>query len=151
MPLTPWPCSPGLMTDVETVDLELETPASTKCVARTDGTAREVVFFTDKPEEKGGSDRGPMSSELFAAAIASCHMTTAKKIADKRNVAFTALRCRAIVHFEGEDIERVQLRFRVSSAASTKDWQTVVRLAGRACTVGRAVKVPVEHEVEVAA
>lgn len=137
------------MTDVEVVDLDLQTPVSTKCVAKSEGTSREVVFFTDKPEEKGGTDKGPMSSELFAAAVASCHMTTAKKIADKRKVAFSSLQCRALVHFEGDDIERLELRFTVDSPAGEKDWDTVLRLAARACTVGRAVRVPVEHSLEM--
>lgn len=138
-----------LMSDSEIVDLSLISPVSTQCVARTEGTDRAVVFHTDKPEEKGGLDKGPMSSELLAAAVASCHMTTARKIAEKRKVAFESLACRAFVDFDGDDIERLRLAFTVESEGSGKDWETIIRLAGRSCTVGRAVKCPIEHTVKV--
>lgn len=137
------------MSDVEVVDLELRSPVSTRCVARTEGTDRSVEFFTDKPHEKGGTDEGPMSSELLGAAVASCHMTTAKKVADKRKVPFSRLQCRALIHFEGDQIERLELVFKVESDASQGDWETVMRLAAKACTVGRAVRVPIDHTIQI--
>jgi uncharacterized OsmC-like protein len=137
------------MADVEIVDLELVSPVRVSCVARTEGTDRAVRFGTDKPAEKGGEDTAPMSSELFGAAIASCHMTTARKIAEKRRVTFARMTCRALIHFEKEDISLVALDFTVESEASEKDWDTIVRLAEKSCTVGRAVKCPVTHTVHV--
>lgn len=137
------------MTDAEIVDLELVSPVSTRCVAKTEGTDRAVLFHSDKPTEKGGEDKGPMSSELLAAAVASCHMTTARKVAEKRRVTFDSLSCRALVDFDGDDIERLRLQFTVGSQGAEKDWETIIRLAARACTVGRAVKCPIEHTVTV--
>jgi putative redox protein len=136
-------------TDVEVVDLELVSGVSTKCVAKTEETDRAVVFHTDKPPEKGGQDKGPMSSELLAAAVASCHMTTAVKVAAKRRVPHEAMQCRSLVHFKGDEIERLELRFVVQTTGAPQDWETIMRLAARACTVGKTLKVPVEHAVEV--
>jgi hypothetical protein len=40
-----------------------------------------------------------LASELFGAAIASCHMTTARRIAEKRRVAYRRMTCQARIFF----------------------------------------------------
>ncbi|MBW3582946.1 MAG: OsmC family protein [Euryarchaeota archaeon] len=146
------------MTDIETVDLELVADVTVECVARTDPEAaspdpelseRAVGFVVDKPPAFGGTDRGPMPSEYFAAAIASCNMMTARRIAAKRKVGYEQIKCRALVHLEGSDIDKVVLAFEVVSDAAVDDWETVFRLADRTCTVSRATKCAIERTVRV--
>lgn len=136
--------------DVETVDLELVADVTVEAHAVTEATGRRLDFVVDKPSALGGTDRGPMPSEYFLAAIASCNLMTARRIADKRGVPYAGLRCRALAHFEGSDISKVVLAFHVESAADAEAWETVFRLAERSCTISRATSCPIERTISLA-
>lgn len=135
--------------DVETVRMTLVADVTVEGEAVTPGSDRALPFVVDKPSRLGGTDRGPMPSEYFLAAIASCNMMTARRIADKRSVSYTSVRCEADAHFAGSDIEKVVLRFTIGSDASPEAWETVLRLADRTCTVSRAIKCPIERTLSV--
>lgn len=45
---------------------------------------RQHRLIVDEPEEKGGTDRGPMPAELLAAALASCTAITMEMYAGRK-------------------------------------------------------------------
>lgn len=137
------------MADIETVDMALVADVTVEAEAVTEATGRRLGFVVDKPPSMGGTDRGPMPSEYFLAAIGSCNLFTARRIADKRGVPWSSLRCRSKAHFSGSDIAKVELVFVVESAASAEDWETVFRLAERSCTISRATSCPIVRQIEL--
>jgi putative redox protein len=61
----------------------------TAVVRRRDGYEHEVEMrhhrlIIDEPEDKGGTDRGPMPAELLAASLASCTAVTVEMYAERK-------------------------------------------------------------------
>lgn len=123
----------------ESVEVETVAPKTTRA------TARHHTFFVDKPPASGGTDKGPMASEYFLAALASCHITTAHKVAEKRRVGLEHVRIRAGTWFEGDLMTRVRLDIYVKGTLSDEDRETVFRLTERICTISQATKTPIER------
>jgi putative redox protein len=123
----------------ESVEVETVTPKTTRA------KARSHTFYVDKPADKGGTDRGPMASEYFLASLASCHITTAHKIAEKRRLALEAVRIQAGAWFEGDLMARIRLDIHVKGPLSEEDRDTVFRLTERICTISQATKTPIER------
>lgn len=146
--------------DTEYVDMELTGPVTVSGFAWSDPEAdphpeeppvegRQIRFTVDKPPALGGLDGGMMPSEHLLAAVGSCTLMTARRIAEKRKVAWSSLRCRAVAHLEGSDIARIELALTVGSDGTKKDWETVFRLAEKTCTISRALSCPVTHTIAV--
>jgi putative redox protein len=67
----------------------------------------EVVV--DEPPEAGGTDRGPMPTELLLASLASCFTAAIAHAARKRNVRIPDLRVSVDAAYEGLRIARIKL------------------------------------------
>lgn len=127
------------MVDEESVEVETVTPKTTKA------TARSHTFLVDKPVGSGGGDRAPMASEYFLAAIASCHITTAHKVAERRGAALSRIRIRGRQWIDGDFITKIHLDIFVQGGLSQEERETVFRLTERICTLSKATKVPIER------
>jgi uncharacterized OsmC-like protein len=135
----------AVLMDIETVDVETVTPKSTRATART----HRFVF--DKPAASGGADKGPMASEYWAASLCSCHITTAHKIAQKRQQPIEAIRIQAKTHIDGDFIKKVELDIQVTGAVAADELETIFRLTERICTISKATSVPIERRIRVVA
>lgn len=123
----------------EVVEVETVAPKTTRA------TARHHAFFVDKPSDKGGTDKGPMASEYFLASLASCHITTAHKVAEKRRVNLERVKIRAGAWFDGDLMTKILLDVHVKGSLSDEDRETVFRLTERICTISQATKTPIER------
>ena len=129
------------MSAPETVIVTTRTPTSTEARARTH------AFVIDKLRANGGSDEGPMASEYLLAALASCQITTAHKIAAKRRQPIDGITITATVTFDGDLMADIVLDIEVRGGPGDEDLETILRLTERSCTVSRALSVPVERNV----
>ncbi len=127
------------MTAQETVVVTTRTPASTRA------RARHHEFVIDKLPAKCGDDAGPMASEYLLAALASCQITTAHKIAVKRRHPIDAMEITATLTLDGDLITNIVLEFDVLRGPGEDELETILRLAERSCTVSRALSVPIER------
>lgn len=123
----------------ETALVETVGPKTTRA------TVRRHVFYVDKPSVKGGTDKGPMASEYFLVALASCHITTAHKVAEKRRVELDAVRIEAGCWFDGDLLKKIRLEIRTQGNLTDEERDTVFRLTERICTIGQATKTPIER------
>jgi uncharacterized OsmC-like protein len=130
------------MTDIETVEVETVTPKSTRA------KARHHTFVIDKPPTSGGTDRGPMASEYFLASLASCHITTAHKIAEKRQGTIDKIRINGTLHLDGDLITNIVLNIQVKSKIPLDELETIFRLTERICTISRATSAPIEKRLQ---
>ena len=107
---------------------------------------RSHTLVQDKPAASGGRDEGPMASELLLGALLACQHSTFVKVAAKRRTAVELLGLRGEVHFKDGDVERIAVHFDVSASVDVTDEavDTLIRLTDRACTITKALRVPVE-------
>ena len=131
------------MSDIETVEVETITPKSTRA------KARHHTFVVDKPPTSGGSDKGPMASEYFLASLASCHITTAHKVAEKRQQKIDKVRIRGALHLNGDLIEKIELDVHVRGTLSPDELETIFRLTERICTISRATSAPITRRLHL--
>lgn len=126
------------MTDVERVAVEWQGGLAFE------GDVRGLTVHADKPPEKGGTDAGPMPSELYLVALASCTMMSTVRVAETRKVEVDGMRAEAELSFtdEGRPGE-VAMTFHVDSPAGPEAWGTVARLAGKLCTVEQLTSIPI--------
>ena len=133
------------MPSEETVVVSTRTPASTRA------RARQHEFVIDKLPASGGDDEGPMASEYLLAALASCQITTAHKIAVKRGEPIDAISITATLWIERGCITNIKLDIDVSGGPDDDELDTILRLTERSCTVSQALSVPIERRVRRAA
>src|ERR1044072_1619319 len=127
------------MVDIETVDVETVTPKSTRA------TARHHTFVRDKLPATGGNDKGPMASEYFLASLCSCHITTAHKVAERRQHPIERIKIHSALTLNGDLIEKIHLDIQVKATMERDELETVFRLTERICTISRATSVPIER------
>lgn len=113
------------------------------------GDVRGLTVEVDKPEAKGGTDAGPMPTELFLVALGSCTLMATTRIAGKRGVQLDGIRAVAEMKFDGSRADTIALTLHPDSDADPDDWATVARLAGRACTVEQMTAIPIDKAVEI--
>ena len=107
---------------------------------------RGHTLVQDKPEASGGKDEGPMSSEFLLASLLGCQHSTFVKIAAKRRTQATLHSLEGDLHFDAAgDIAKAEVRFTIQAAETVPDTalETLVRLTDGACTISKALKVPV--------
>lgn len=105
-------------------------------------TLRGHVVIQDKPPEMGGQDLGPMASELLLASLLACQLSTFAKVAAKRRSDVAPQSIRGDIHFEGGDIARIDVQWTFAKGEA-KELDTLTRLAEKACTISKALSVPV--------
>lgn len=124
--------------DVETASATPRSPVSVALAIR----GHTVV--QDKPATLGGSDQGPMASELLLAALLACQHSTSVKVAAKRRLAWDVVRIDGAVRFDAAgDIAGIDVAFTLRTPADDGAVETVLRLTERTCTISRILKAPV--------
>lgn len=114
------------------------------------GDVRGMEVRSDKPEAKGGTDTGPMPTELYLVALAACTMTSTLRVAETRKVEVESLSADAALDFDDRGrVERARLTFHVESPADVREWGTIGRLAGRFCTLEQLTGPDIEKRYVV--
>lgn len=107
-------------------------------------TARGHTLIQDKPPASGGDDEGMMASELLLASLLACQLSTFHKVAAKRRTDLRAESLHGELHFDDKgDIDRIELAWTLAGEADDNQKETVLRLTDKACTISRALDVPV--------
>lgn len=124
--------------DVETASATPRSPVSVALAIR------GHTLVQDKPATLGGSDQGPMASELLLAALLACQHSTSVKVAAKRRLAWDVVRIDGAVRFDAAgDIAGIDVAFTLRTPADDGAVETVLRLTERTCTISRILKAPV--------
>jgi putative redox protein len=95
----------------------------------TDVAVRSHTLRVDEPVELGGGDTGPMPTELFCAALASCFCLAVAHVARKRSLELPGLRVTVEAERAGRDLRYDRLT--VTTDADV-DAETLARLVDRA-------------------
>lgn len=116
-----------------------------------DVSARGHTLRVDEPPEFGGTDTGPMPTELLAAALASCMCLSVAWAARKRRVELTTLVVDVTPHRAPGEPRHGRYVVRIESSLSEEDARPVVELGARYCWVTNTLKNPPEIAYEIVA
>ena len=105
----------------------------------TDVEARQHVLRVDEPAAQGGEDSGPMPTELFCAALASCFCLAVAHVARKRGLELPGLR--VVVRAERPGTELRYERFEIEAQAEVpgEELARLIEPARRVCWVSNTL------------
>lgn len=96
---------------------------------RTDVAVRSHTVRVDEPRESRGTDTGPMPTELFCAALASCFCLAVAHVAAKRSIELRDLRVTVEAERAGRELRYDRL---VVTTAADLDGDGLAELVERA-------------------
>jgi uncharacterized OsmC-like protein len=100
-------------------------------------------IIVDEPPNAGGTDAGPMPTELFLASLASCFTLSVYHVARKRSIELPDLSVTAKGRYLGLRFEHITVE--VSSSHPPDELQALIEPAIRFCYVSQTLK----HEPEI--
>jgi putative redox protein len=109
-----------------------------------DVSGRGFALRADEPPEFGGTDTGPMPTELLAAALASCFCLAVAWAARKRHVELDALEVDVRPRRAPGEPRHGRYDVRVHAPLPREVLEPIVRLAERFCWVTNTLKTPPE-------
>ena len=117
----------------------------TAVVRRHDGYEHEIEMrqhrlIIDEPEDKGGTDRGPMPAELLAASLGSCTAITMEMYAARKEWGLGSVEV-AVDFTEAtvDDPPTFDVRITLGAQLSEENRDRLLTIAGK-CPVHKALK-----------
>ena len=104
-------------------------------------------LVVDEPESAGGTGTGPMPTEYFLAAMASCYALALRWSADKRGVRLPDLAVTATGTYDGPRFRRLVLD--VATSAPAEVVSPLIRPALRVCYVSNTIASSPPIEVAI--
>jgi pyruvate dehydrogenase E2 component (dihydrolipoamide acetyltransferase) len=111
--------------------------------------AREFEWQVDEPEERGGTDSAATPVEQFLGSLSSCLALTTRLMAERREVPLDDITVDVTPEPSIHEIDALDVRVEVRSAAAPADVERVVTVAERACPVNGIVSDDVDRSIEV--
>jgi putative redox protein len=105
-------------------------------LATTRATARLHTVLVDRPEAKGGQDRGPLGGEYLLVALGGCFMSNLLAAIRARESAISNVQTDVTATMDGPPVRVTD--FTVTVSAERKDPDEVrklIEIAARACAV----------------
>jgi len=99
---------------------------------------RSFELRADEPPQYGGTDAGPMPTELFLASLAICFTMAVYHAARKQDVDLSDLAVRVVGDYEGLRFGR--LRVEVHSSNSREELESILDQAISYCYVSNTIR-----------
>ena len=115
-----------------------------------EGVIRGHRLLIDRPEAKGGADRGPMGGELMLAAIGGCFMSNLLAAVRAREAGVDNVKVRVVGTVDGNPARFVGVHLAVSADCDDRDLlEKLVVVAERGCLCANTVKDGLELTVAI--
>jgi len=117
----------------------------TAVVRRRDGYEHEIEMrqhrlIIDEPEDKGGTDRGPMPAELLAASLGSCTAITMEMYAARKEWGLGTVEVSVdFTEATVDDPPTFDVRITLGAQLSEENRDRLLTIAGK-CPVHKALK-----------
>jgi len=117
----------------------------TAVVRRRDGYEHEIEMrqhrlIIDEPEDKGGTDRGPMPAELLAASLGSCTAITMEMYAARKEWGLGTVEVSVdFTEATVDDPPTFDVRITLGAQLSKENRDRLLTIAGK-CPVHKALK-----------
>ena len=111
----------------------------------TEGTIRNHTVLVDRPEAKGGTDRGAMGGELILVALGGCFMSNLLEIVRTREADIADISVDIVGNLEGTPPHYTSIELQISAmGGDLGDLEKFVTMAERACIVANSVKAAID-------
>ena len=119
--------------------MALRATASWRGAYATDVAVRSHTVRVDEPVELGGGDTGPMPTELFCAALASCFCLAVAHVARKRSVDLPDLQVTVEAERAGRELRYDRLTVTTSAGIDPEELAPLVDRARSFCWVSNTL------------
>jgi putative redox protein len=110
-----------------------------------EGSARGHKLISDRPEAKGGENRGPMGGEVFLLGLGGCFMSNLLAAVQSREAAASDLALEIAGTLEGTPARFSAVQIKVSGRYEDRaQMEKLVTIAERACIVANTIKSAVK-------
>lgn len=127
------------------IKLDRQGPTTTRASIRT----HELLI--DRPEAKGGDDKGPMGGELMLAAVGGCFLSNLYASAKAREADVGDVSVEVSGTLEGNPVKFTAMHLRISGGCEDRElFGKLVTIAERSCICANTLKDPVALSLEIA-
>jgi putative redox protein len=133
------------MMSLITVDVRQISPATSE------GRARNHTVLIDRPEAKGGEDRGAMGGELLLVALGGCFMSNLlAAVRARESDAVRDLNVQVVGTLVDNPSRFNAIKLTISGAYADRDqMEKLVTIAERGCIVANSVRGAIELTFEI--
>ena len=130
----------------------MEVRVSVKQIGSTasQGTAREHTVVMDRPQAKGGENRGAMGGEHLLMALGGCFMSNLLAAAQTRESDVSDVTLQISGTLAPTPPRYAAIRMSIESQADKAELQKLVTIAERGCIVANTLKHAVELQIAIA-
>jgi putative redox protein len=115
----------------------------------TEAAIRSHRVSVDRPEAKGGADRGAMGGELLLAGLGGCFLSNLLAAAKARETPLEDIEAAVVGTLEGTPPRFGSIRIEVSAQSSGADLEKLAAIAEKGCIVANTLKPAVAITVLV--
>ena len=106
----------------------------------TEATVRSHTTLIDRPEAKGGTDRGPMGGEMLLVALGGCFMSNLLEIVRTREAAISDISMDVVGTLEGTPARFTAVDMQISATHNNRDQlEKFITMAERGCIVTNSI------------
>ena len=118
----------------------------------TEASIRQHTVLVDRPEAKGGADRGPMGGELFLAAVGGCFMSNLLAAIRSREADVSGASVEVVGTLVDSPARYQAVELRVAALCEDRELlQKLVEIADRGCVMANTLRATLDLTVRVAA
>jgi putative redox protein len=111
----------------------------------TKGTVRSHSVLIDRPEAKGGTDRGAMGGELLLVSLGGCFMSNLLEIVRTREADISGIAVDIVGNLEGTPPHYTSIELHVTAEGDDfPELEKFVTMAERACIVANSIKAAID-------
>ena len=118
--------------------------------ATSEATLRAHRVLIDRPQEKGGTDAGPMGGELFLASVGGCFMSNLLAAIKTRNADISEVQTDVIGFLAEAPIRFSAIELQVVAKGSSVDLERLVEIADRGCIMMNTLRGKLNVRIQTA-
>ena len=105
----------------------------------------------DRPNDKGGTDSGPMGGELFLASIGGCFMSTLLAAIRARNADVSDVRAEVIGTIAETPTRFSRVELNVEAQGSSEEIERLVTIADKGCIMMNTLRGLLDVRIRIGA
>lgn len=120
-------------------------------MSASEAALRTHRVLIDRPNEKGGTDSGPMGGELFLASIGGCFMSTLLAAIRARNAAVSDVRAEVIGTITETPTRFSSVELHVEAQGNSEEIERLVAIADKGCIMMNTLRGVLDVRIRIGA
>ena len=120
-------------------------------MSASEAALRTHRVLIDRPNEKGGTDSGPMGGELFLASIGGCFMSTLLAAIRARNAAVSDVRAEVIGTIAETPTRFSSVELHVEAQGNSEEIERLVAIADKGCIMMNPLRGVLDVRIRIGA